>query len=59
MTARDALDAVLAERYGPPVRQIRGADGPVARWLRQQAVEEAWAARKPYQPKQPAPEEKP
>lgn len=38
---RDALDAVLAERYGPPVRQKTRADGPTAEWLRQQAVEEA------------------
>lgn len=38
---REALDAVLAERYGPPVRQKTGTDGPTAEWLRQQAVDEA------------------
>lgn len=37
---QDALDALLAERYGPPVRQSEYARGPTAEWLRQQAVDE-------------------
>jgi hypothetical protein len=35
---RDALDAALAERYGPPVRQLHGVDGPAARWREREAV---------------------
>ena len=38
MTAREALDAVPAERYGPPVRQVSGVDGPTARWEADQTV---------------------
>jgi hypothetical protein len=36
MTRQDILDAVTAERYGPPIRQHTGADGPTARWNRHQ-----------------------
>ena len=48
MTADQLAAALLVERYGTTVPEHRHNEGPTLWWQQRQAVEEAWAVRKPY-----------